>query len=270
MDWSGPSRQPCPTCGRGLKDRSCGVTVEPGGNGVAHCFRCGYVETIHGGRAAGRHGNYTCERSADKQDSKLSTYGRDLWDECIPIEGVAHAYLNARQCVIPPAAGHLRCHPKLKHWPSGSIGPALVALVTDAVTGEPMSLHRTWVQADGSKAQMDPARMLLKDHSKAGGVVRLWPDEDVTTSLGIGEGIETTLSLAHAFTPTWALIDAGNLAAMPLLKGVQSLLIAADNDPPGIAAAKSCAMRWARQGREVRIVLPEAPRSDLNDLVRSA
>ncbi|MEP7297855.1 MAG: toprim domain-containing protein [Burkholderiales bacterium] len=142
--------------------------------------------------------------------------------------------------------------------------------MTDAVTREPMTLHRTWVQADGSKAQIDPARMLLKDHGKVGGVVRLWPDEEVTTSLGIGEGIETTLSLAHAFTPAWALIDAGNLAAMPLLDGVQSLLIAADNDPPGIAAANSCAMRWAGQGREVRIVLPETPRSDLNDLARSA
>lgn len=270
IDWSGPSRQPCPVCGRGLKDKSCGVTVGSDGNGVAHCFRCGYVQTLHGDRAAGLRGSRRYEKQSTKHRPTLSKYGQDLWAECIQIEGVALAYLKARQCVIPPSAGHLRFHPNLKHWPSGSAGPALVALVTDAVTREPMTLHRTWVQADGSKAQIDPARMLLKDHGKVGGVVRLWPDEEVTTSLGIGEGIETTLSLAHAFTPAWALIDAGNLAAMPLLDGVQSLLIAADNDPPGIAAANSCAMRWAGQGREVRIVLPETPRSDLNDLARSA
>jgi putative DNA primase/helicase len=200
----------------------------------------------------------------------LSKYAQELWAECLELEGVALAYLKARQCVIPPADGHLRCHLKLKHWPSGTTGPALVALVTDAVTGEPMSLHRTWVQADGRKAQIDPARMNLKDHNKAGGVVRLWPDEDVTACLGVAEGIETTLSLAHAYTPVWSLLDAGNLAAMPVLEGIQSLLIAADNDAPGIAAAKSCATRWARHGREVRIVRPEAPESDLNDLARSA
>jgi phage/plasmid primase-like uncharacterized protein len=169
-----------------------------------------------------------------------------------------------------PEDGHLRYHAELKHPPSGAVAPAMVALVTDAVTGEEITLHRTWIRGDGTKAPLDPPRMLLGGHRKAGGVIRLWPDEAVTTALGIAEGIETALSLAHAFRPVWACIDAGNLAAFPMLDGIESLTIAADNDAAGIAAAEACAARWTAAGREVRIVMPEKAGTDLNDLARAA
>jgi len=270
IDWSGPGRQPCPLCNRGQKDRSLGVTVEPDGRGVAHCFRCGHVQTIRGEVTSRRSQHVLPHRPAAKKRRALSPYGRQLWESCVPLDGASLAYLQARQCVIPPPGGHLRCHPRLKHWPSSTVGPALVGLVTDAVTGEPLTLHRTWVQSDGKKAPLDEPRMVLKDHDKVGGVVRLWPDEAVTVSLGIAEGIETALSLAHAFSPVWALLDAGNLASMPVLDGVESLLIAADHDAAGIAAAKSCGQRWAARGREARIVMSDVPKADLNDMVRAA
>lgn len=180
------------------------------------------------------------------------------------------AYLTARRCVIPPADGHLRYHPALEHPPSGMVGPALVALVTDAITGTPLTLHRTWICANGSKAPLAPPRMLLAGHRKRGGVVRLWPDEAVTTSLGIAEGIESALSLAHTFTPVWACIDASNLAEFPVLEGIECLTIGADNDPVGIAAASACKERWIRAGRMARIVMPPTPGTDLNDMVRAA
>ena len=114
--------------------------------------------------------------------------------------------------------------------------------------------------------------MNLGNHRKAGGVVRLWPDEAVTMGLGIAEGIETGLSLAHAFAPVWAAIDAGNLASLPVLGGVESLLIAADNDESGAGqrAADALAQRWAGAGREAAIVLPPVSGMDLNDLAVAA
>jgi putative DNA primase/helicase len=197
----------------------------------------------------------------------LSVFGLALWAECVPICGDGPLYLQARHCVIPPEGSHLRYHPSLRH-PSSHSGPALVALVTDALTGEAISLHRTWIKADGTKADIDPPRMLLGGHRKAGGVVRLWPDECVSHGLAICEGIETCLSLAHAYAPVWSCIDAGNLAAFPVLAGVESLVIGADNDPAGQKAAHACATRWADADREVLVTRQSA--NDLNDVVKEA
>jgi putative DNA primase/helicase len=86
----------------------------------------------------------------------------------------------------------------------------------------------------------------------------------------LAEGIETALSLAHAHTPVWACVDAGNLAAMPVLAGIDSLTVAADHDEAGITAAETCARRWADAGREAYIVTPPGQRMDLNDMARAA
>ncbi len=204
------------------------------------------------------------------QHATLSAYGRALWRACRALDGEAAAYLTARGCVIPPGDGDLRCHSALRHPPSGAVGSALVALVTDAVTGEPLTLHRTWVCSDGNKAPVTLPRMLLGGHRKSGGVIRLWPDEAVTTGLAIAEGIETALSLAHAFKPVWSCIDAGNMATLAVLEGVESLFIAADNDEAGVKAAETCARRWALAGREVRIGMPDARKADLNDVARAS
>ena len=72
------------------------------------------------------------------------------------------------------------------------------------------------------------------------------------------------------FRPAIAAIDAGNLAKLPVLEGVTSLLIAADNDPAGIHGAEQCAERWYRAGREVKIARSPVPGQDLNDLARAA
>ncbi len=264
IDWSGPRRQSCPSCGRGERDRTLGVTVE-GWHGVAHCFRCGHVETIRDQHQHPSRRSPPTTPTATKRQA-LDGLGLALWESCCELSGAALDYLKARCCCIPPADGDLRCHPALRH-PSGYIGPALVGLVTHAITGQPMTLHRTWVCADGRKANVTPPRLLLKGHTKKGGVIRLWPDEAVTSGLAIGEGIETTMSVAHAYQPAWACIDAGNLADMPVLRGVETVLVIADNDHSGAgqAAARSCAQRWADAGREVHIFTPTTPGRDAND-----
>ncbi len=120
--------------------------------------------------------------------------------------------------MIPPAYGALRWHPALKH-PSGHVGPGLVALVTDIHSNEALSLHRTWITATG-KADVHPPRMPLANHTLKNGVIKLCPDEEVGHTLGIAEGIETALSMAHSVQPVWATIDAGHLAKFPVLAGL--------------------------------------------------
>lgn len=264
---TGSHRLSCPQCGRGPRDKVLGVTVEAGA-GVAHCFRCGYVENWQDERATKRPGKTLALPVATHKHTSLSDYGRELWRACTGLPGTAgEAYLAARCCALPPADGDLRFHPALKH-PSGYVGPALVALVTHAATREPLTLHRTWIKPDGTKADADPPRLLLGGHQKQGGVVRLWPDEAVSYGLGIAEGIETALSLATALRPVWSLIDAGNLAAFQVLAGIEALTIAADHDPAGMAAAEACATRWTDTGCDVRLVIPPRASSDLNDVAR--
>jgi phage/plasmid primase-like uncharacterized protein len=113
--------------------------------------------------------------------------------------------------------------------------------------------------------------LLLKGHRKAGGVIRLWPDEAVAEGLAIAEGIETALSAAHAFTPIWSCIDAGNLGNFSALPGIVCLSIVADNDPSGVSAAQKCANQWVASGAKARIIKSNEPGTDVNDLLmRSA
>ncbi|WP_422653675.1 DUF7146 domain-containing protein [Geminicoccus sp.] len=183
----------------------------------------------------------------------------------------AGRYLTGRGCIIPPDGSHLRWIDGHRH-PSGHVGPALVALATSATTGEPQTLHRTWIDATrlGQKAPIEKPRLLFSGLPKAGAVVRLFPDEDTLEGLAIGEGIETCLAAAQGFTPIWSVLDAGNLAAFQILPGVEALTIIVDHDPAGLKAAEQCARRWHETGREVRGWCPPAKGEDAADFLARA
>ena len=263
----GEYRIECPSCGRGARDQTAGLTVDPG-SAVMHCFRCSHVETFKPERGAVvRVPTIKPQRPpAQAKHETLSDWGRSLWSQCRVIDGVALEYLNHRRCCIPPPDGDLRWHPSIKH-PSGYTGPALIGLVSDAQTREPLSLHRTWITPTG-KAPVDPPRAPLANHSLKNGVIRLWPDDYVTGGLAICEGIETALSLAHGFTPVWSVIDAGHLAKFSVIRSVEILTIGADIDEAGLKAAKGCAAHWVSAGKTVRITRQQC--NDLNNLMEAA
>jgi hypothetical protein len=197
-----------------------------------------------------------------------------IWQNAQPIlpDDTAGCYLQGRGCAIPPAGSHLRWIDRHRHYPSGHIGPALIALATHAVTGEPMTLHQTWIDPSrpGQKAPLDKPRLLYGGLPKAGAVVRLWPDEEVLDGLAIGEGIETCLAAAHGFIPIWSTLDAGNMATFPMLPGIESLTIIADHDAAGLQAAEQCARQWHAAGRDVRRWCSLVPGEDAADFVMRA
>lgn len=110
-----------------------------------------------------------------------------------PESTAVERYLNARGLKLPmppmpPTPFALRCHSGLKH-PTGSVWPAMVALVTNGLDGTPMAIHRTFLLPDGlGKAPVDPVKMMYGP--TRGGAVRLG---DVGEKLLVGEGIETCL-----------------------------------------------------------------------------
>ena len=144
--------------------------------------------------------------------------------------------------------------------------PCLVALRRDAISDEPVSIHRIALTLDGQRIER---RMLGR-----GGVVKLYPKGQ---RLIVGEGIETTLAAATRISrwgsllqPAWSAVDAGRLGSLPLIDGVERLVILVDHDLNGAgqAAALRCAERWSQAGREVVRLTPKRPGFDFNDLVR--
>jgi hypothetical protein len=272
----GTHRLPCPACNKGRHDDALAVTVKPDGLALWLCYRCGFKGALRPHEEPRRASRGIPRLSLRHPEPErrwvgLSCAARRLWRDCRPltIGSPAAAYFRTRGCTLPEH--DVRWHPALRHGPSGHVGPALVALVTDAVTAEPISLHMTWLAPDGSgKAAIDRPRLLMKGHRKAGGVVRLWPDEAVTYGLCVAEGIETALSAALGFGLAWACLDAGNLKTLPVLPGVEALTIVADHDRAGLAATQECARRWAAAGCEVRVWRAPEPGADFNDFAQGA
>lgn len=256
---------PCPICLRGDRDRALGFKWEEGGGWVALCHRCQRGWRVRAKWQGRPVGPVPAPLPPLAKGECLAGPWRRVWHEGKPLRGtLVQTYLERRRCVLPPEDGDLRFHARAYHWPTRRHLPAMVALATDAVRNIPRTLHLTFLSPDGtSKADVRPPRLLIPGHSKVGAVIRLWPDEAVTLGLGIAEGIESALSLAHAGLPVWAAIDAGNLATFPVLEGVDELTVAVDRDPAGERAASSLAHCWVTAGRRVRLVKPVA--GDLND-----
>jgi Toprim domain len=196
-----------------------------------------------------------------------------LWREATPtLPPRATAYFRWRGIPledVPP--GVLRFHPKCP-W-EGSKMHCLLARYSDAVTGEPRGLWRRVVVSGLRRSDPNPKPMTLGP--MGGCVIRLFPD--VRKRLVIAEGIETALTAATRFThrgkllrPAWATGCAGNMKRLPVIEGVEQLIIIADNDESGTgqAAAEECAQRWSDAGREVVCLMPEQLGFDLNDLVK--
>ena len=83
----------------------------------------------------------------------------------------------------------------------------------------------------------------------------------------IGEGIETCLAAMQATGyPAWAALSASFLHTLNLPDDVRDVIVLADGDVAGEAAAGNAALRWKREGRHVRIARP--PKGmDFNDML---
>jgi hypothetical protein len=199
-------------------------------------------------------------------DVGRTAYAMRIWDECIPARGtLVETYFRSRELGIAPPAS-VRFHSALKH-PSGGTWPAMVAHVTRGIDGTPIGIHRTFLARDGvGKAPVIPQKMMLGPCR--GGAVRL--GEHTGGSLLVGEGIETCLAVMQAIgRPAWAALSTSGLRSIDLPLGVDEVVVLADGDEPGEAAARVAARRWRSGDRRVRIARPPAG-MDFNDLLIEA
>lgn len=228
-------------------------------------------------------------RVTDDKAVKRTALAASLWDEGRPIGWTpAETYLQGRGITIPAhlyAGSVLRFHPscpfRLDNGETVRL-PALLSAMLNAETNEFQGVHRTALQPDGKgKAQVagldSPKKML---GSSLGAAIKLSPDDAVTTRLNIGEGIESALSVLGNFglAPVWATMTSGNMKAFPVLPGIETLGIFADNDiarlqggtlvQAGNHAAQECAARWIAEGREAMVWLPPDIGTDFNNLIQ--
>lgn len=184
-----------------------------------------------------------------------------LWREAQPAAGtIVETYLASRGLRLPDCPA-IRFHPAApRGWDRL---PAMVALMTDPMSGNPVGVHRTFLRPDDGGKADGQAKMML-GHA---GVVRL-DDDDGCRALGIAEGIETALAVAQILEwgPCWAACSAGGIARLPVLARYEAVHIFADSDDAGagIDAADRCALRWASAGKEARIHIPPPGRDWLD------
>jgi hypothetical protein len=146
--------------------------------------------------------------------------------------------------------------------------PCLIALMRDPLSDEPVGIQRTALELMDGKVRKIDRRMLGR-----AGVVKLWP---AGRQLVVGEGLETVLAAATRIpyagvplVPAWAALSSKKLKMLPVIPGVEKLILLIDNDSnqEGQQAAAHLTACWRPQGRTVVPLMPEAVDTDFNDLV---
>ena len=187
-----------------------------------------------------------------------------MWDGATHPRGtIVEAYLRSRALILPDeiAGEVLRFHPRCP-W-GDSTAPAMVAPFRCIRTGRILGVHRTALTAEGCKV----GRKMFG--TAAGCAIMLDGEDVITTGLAVGEGIESSLSARQlGISPVWALGSTSNIAAFPVLAGVQSLTLLEERDGGASnRACTECGTRWHRAGRAVDVVLPRIGK-DLNDQIQ--
>ncbi|KQT17708.1 P4 alpha zinc-binding domain protein [Methylobacterium sp. Leaf399] len=147
--------------------------------------------------------------------------------------------------------------------------PAMIAMVS-APDGSPATIHRPYLTAEGTKAQVEAPRRLMPGSIPDGSAVRLF---DPAPILGIAEGIETALAASVLFdVPVWAAVSAAMLAKWVPPDGVGEVIVFGDADVgfAGQAAAYGLAHRLSSKIARVRVELPRSAGADWNDVLREA
>jgi len=272
VDWMAP----CPA----HDDRKPSLAIRDGDNGIVlvYCHAgCDQGEVIaairarescpdfafYRGKSKHRVPDQARTNPIDRDGKKRTAAALKILRATMPASGtLAEAYLQSRAIHIPPPAS-IRFHAGLKHS-AGGAWPAMVSLVTRGTDDVPVGIHRTFLARDGAgKAPVDPQKMMLGPCH--GGAVRLATTGDL---LMVGEGIETCLAAMQATGhPAWAALSTSGLKILDLPNNVRDVIVLADGDEPGEAAARDCARRWKREGRRVRIARPQQG-MDFNDMIK--
>ncbi len=189
-----------------------------------------------------------------------------LWSQSAPLAGtVGERYLRARAIEGElPGPDVLRFHPRMTSLEDRLRRPALVAALVDgqcALAGIQVTLLSPHGAAKAALAT--PRRTIGR---LMGHYVRIdAPGE----TLIVAEGLETALSARRALgAGAWAFLSAENLAQFEPPPFIDKIIIAADHDEAGLAAADRLKQR-VEASIACEIALPPKAYPDWNDWARA-
>jgi putative DNA primase/helicase len=153
---------------------------------------------------------------------------REIFKTSHPVrkDDAVHKYLTTRGISQIPHS--LRCTSKCWEPETKKHQRAMLA-VFSLPTSEAVTMHRTFIDNEGHKLDIDkPKKMLPTLKPMTGGAVRLF---EHTGQIGIAEGIETALAVHEMYAiPCWAALSA------PLMEGfkppvdVKEVIVFGDRD----------------------------------------
>jgi len=195
---------------------------------------------------------------------------RKVWKGGKAIKGtVVEDYLRKRGITAQlPDETNVRFHPRLHYWDADSetsLGyhPGMISLLRSSRSGHPLSVHRTFLTSNGTKANVPRVKKLMACSidgaiSQLGAAIRLYDIEGPV--IGICEGIETGFALRSAFPtlPVWAAYSANVLTNFHPPEGVKKVVIFGDVDASGTGqvAAGKLALRLRSNGFDATVALP--------------
>lgn len=257
----------------------------------AHCFGCGWsgdvldfvqqaygvklpgaIEMLDGGALR----ELEQQRAPAKPKADMRPVAQRIVNGSVPIEGTpAEAYLRSRGITmdLPHTLRFARLAPPLIEGNGVSAAngpgllPALVAIVTDPA-GALVGLQRTYLTEDGRKAAVKATDTDRKPKAKyslgnvIGGSIQLGAP---AASILVTEGLEDGLTLAQALgRSVWVAAGTSMMPQMTFADITRAVVIGADGDDAGAAAAAKAAEAFAHAGLATRIMRPTPPFKDFN------
>lgn len=257
----------------------------------AHCFGCGWsgdvldfvqqaygvkllaaIEMLDGGALR----ELEQQRAPAKPKADMRRVAQRIVNGSVAIEGTpAAVYLRSRGITmdLPDTLRFARLAPP-KIEGNGVLAangpgllPALVAIVTDA-GGHLVGLQRTYLTEDGRKAAViatDTDRKPKVKYSLGnviGGSIQLGPP---AASMLVTEGLEDGLTLAQALgRSVWVAAGTSMMPQMAFAPVTRAVVIGADGDNAGAAAAAKAAEAFDAAGLATRIMRPTPGYKDFN------
>lgn len=183
-------------------------------------------------------------------------------------------YLYSRNLTVKPPET-IRFHPNLKYLEQDNHGiwheswhPAMIAQIQRFPNDKCIAIHRTYLQSDGfGKANVSkPKKMLGKC---LGGAVRFQGES--LECIALSEGVENGLTYwqENPGITAWACLSTSGMKSivLPPPHITPEIIIIADHDPAGFAAAKELAYRLTREKRKVYVIAPRPVGADMNSIL---
>ncbi len=251
------------------------------------------------------------EKMAAKRAEKLAEWN-EKWDKARPVTlaekdkawiagkgitkpwAVPHEYLESRGLTVPDDTTFrwLEKHHygKRGNRYTGTVRPgSMLAQIIDARTGEVIGYHETFIdERTAKKFNIDIGGgnwvCRLTQVGFKGGIIKLCDADPGVDVVGVGEGIESALSIRELpegkGAAIFAAVNVYNFDELPVPKNHKRVLVAIDIEPSGVGSrkAKEYAYRCAchdfggKEQKDVQLIIPTIPgfqgKADLNDVIQ--